>query len=87
MTKSRKGYEKELRVQTALGTLGRYEVCCPGARNRPCRFFRLKAPRNNEWFISCEVLNIVNEAHAIDMVMAQYDFPEIARKYLSARRM
>ena len=87
MTKSRKDYEKELSIQTALGTLSRYRVCCPGAKNSPCKFFRLKTPKNNEWFISCEVTNAVNAEHAIDVVMTQYDFPKIAQKYLSAERM
>ena len=82
MTKLRKDYEKELQVQTALGTLGRYEVSRSWGEAQD--LFRISA---SEWFLSRVVSNAVNVKHAIDMVMAQCGFPEDARQYLIAKRM
>lgn len=79
-------YEKELRVQRALGTLGRYLVFCPSAKNAPNKALRIKS-EFNQWFLSCEIPEAVNAEHAIDVVIGQYGFPENARKYLSAKRM
>ena len=85
MTKLRKDYEKELQVQTALGTLGRYKVSRPfGVGSVDPELFRTK---NDKWLISCEIFNAVNAEHAIDKVMEEEGFPENARKYLCAERM
>ena len=86
--KLRKDYEKELRIQTALGTLGKYTVSRPtiGEINNTCGLFLIPG-KENEWFISCEVFNAVNIDHAIDTVMEEYGFSEDARKYLNAERM
>lgn len=81
------GYEKELRVQRALGTLGRYRVFCQSAKNVPNKVLKLRKSESAQWFVSCEIPEAVNAEHAIDVVMDQYDFPESARKYLSAKRM
>ena len=86
--KSRKDYEKELRIQTALGTLGKYKVSRPtiGEINNTCDLFLIPG-KENEWFISCEVFNVVNGEHAIDTVMEKYNFSENTRNYLNAERM
>ena len=86
--KLRKDYEKELRIQTALGTLGKYKVSRPtiGEINNTCDLF-LMPSEISEWFINCEVFNVVNAEHAIDTVMKKYGFPENARSYLNAERM
>ena len=86
MTKFQKDYEKELRVQKALGTLGRYMVFCPSAKNAPNKTLRIKS-EFNQWFLCCEIPEAVNAKHAIDVVMDEYGFPKNARKYLSAKRM
>ena len=87
MTKSRKDYKKELKVQTALGTLGRYRVFCPNAENNGRKYLLVKKKEpGKQWFLSCEIPNAVNAEHAIDEVMKQYDFPENAREYLRAER-
>ena len=87
--KLRKDYEKELQIQTALGTLGRYKVCRPAGDSPqgPINNLFLIPKVDNEWFICCEVYNVVNVEHALDTVMAKYGFPENARQHLSARRM
>lgn len=83
--KLRKDYEKELQIQTALGTLGRFCVSRPVDNNPHNDLFQIQG--RDEWFISCEVYNEFNAEHAIDVVMIKYGFPENVRKYLSANRM
>lgn len=81
----RKDYEKELRVQTALGTLSRYKVSRPiGESEEICELFRLS---EGVWFLCRVIINAVNKAHAIDKVMNGCNFSEDARKYLSAERI
>ena len=85
--RSRKEYEKELRVQRALGTLGRYMVFCQSAKNAPNLKLKLRKSEFDQYFVSCEIPEAVNAEHAIDVVMDEYGFPKNARKYLSAKRM
>lgn len=67
--KLRKDYKKELRIQTALGTLGKYKVSRPTDDNNPHNDLFLMPSKISEWFISCEIFNAVNDEHAIDTVM------------------
>lgn len=84
--KLRKDYKKELKIQRALGTLGRYMVSIRSAEKRPNKLFSTSI-EGNQWLVSCEIPGAVNEEHAIDVVMMQYKFPETARGYLKAKRM
>lgn len=86
LTKLKKDYEKEWQIQAALGTLGKFCVSRPNSIGKHNDLF-LMPKVDNEWFISCEVFNVVNVEHAIDMIMEKYSFPENARKHLSAKRM